>query len=83
MPDDDSMLGQNEVDRMSDASSPDDVRSAILGLAGSVIAASDQAQAMTDEQLGRLLLNGGYTTIEVYEAGLRLVSRKQEPGVQP
>ncbi len=66
---------------MSDASSPDEIRRAVLGLAGSVTAASDQAQAMTDEQLGQLLLNGGYTTIEVYEAGLRLVSRKQEPGV--
>ncbi len=68
---------------MADASSADEVRSAVLGLAGSVTAASDQAQAMTDEQLGRLLLAGGYTTIEVYEAGLRLVSRNQEPGVQP
>jgi len=54
---------------------PDEARRAILGLAGSVVAADDQVRAMTDAELGALLLRGGWTTIEVHEAGLRLCAR--------
>jgi len=53
----------------------DDVRKALLGLAGVSTAADDQAQAMTDAELGACLLNGGWTTIEVHEAGRRLQRR--------
>ena len=52
-----------------------EVKNALLGLAGSVTAASDQAQAMTDRELGECLLglNGKrWTTIEIHEAGRRL-----------
>ncbi len=49
-----------------------EVKNALLGLAGSVTAANDQAQAMTDRELGALLLSGRWTTIEVHEAGRRL-----------
>jgi hypothetical protein len=59
---------------------PKEVRHAVLGLAGAMAAAGDQAQAMTDEELGRLLLSGGYTTIEVHEAGRRLADRHTEFG---
>jgi hypothetical protein len=50
-----------------------EVKNAILGLAGSMTAASDQAQAMTDAELGTLLTTGRYSTIEVHEAGRRLI----------
>jgi hypothetical protein len=59
-----------------------ELRSAILGLAGSVTAADDQARAMTDAELGELLLSGRWTTIEVHEAGLRLVRRAEPPEEQ-
>lgn len=52
-----------------------EVKNALLGLVGSMTAASDQAQAMTDAELGELLLNGRWTTIEVHEAGRRLAHR--------
>lgn len=52
-----------------------EVKNAILGLAGSVTAASDQAQAMTDAELGALLTSGRWSTIEVHEAGRRLMRR--------
>ena len=52
-----------------------EVKDALLGLAGSVTAAADQAQAMTDAELGALLLSGRYTTIEIHEAGRRLRGR--------
>ena len=51
-----------------------EVKNALLGLAGSVTAAADQAQAMTDRELGTLLLNSGWSTIEVHEAGRRLLT---------
>lgn len=51
------------------------VKNALLGLAGSMAAAGDQAQAMTDAELGALLLSGRWTTIEVHEAGRRLSDR--------
>ncbi len=41
-------------------------------------AADDQARAMTDRELGECLLgiNGkGWTTIEIHEAGRRLIGR--------
>lgn len=53
----------------------DELRKAVLGLAGAMAAADDQAQAMTDEELGEMLLNGRWTTIEIHEAGLRLKGR--------
>lgn len=55
-----------------------EVKNTLLGLAGSVTAASDQAQAMTDRELGECLLgiNGKrWTTIEIHEAGRRLRGR--------
>ena len=52
-----------------------EVKNAILGLAGSMTAASDQAEAMTDAELGALLLSGRWTTIEIHEAGRRLSGR--------
>jgi hypothetical protein len=61
--------------------SQDEIRRAILLLAGSVTAASDQADAMTDAQLAARLLSGRWTTIEVHEAARRLMARAsaQEP----
>lgn len=58
---------------------PNGARNMILGLAGSMTAAADQAQAMTDAELGTLLLRGGYTTIEVHEAGRRLLAAAPAP----
>lgn len=63
---------------MSDFES--EARKAILGLAGSMSAAADQAQAMTDRELGELLLSGRWTTIEVHEAGRRLIGREPSRG---
>ena len=54
---------------------PREIRHAILGLAGSTTAAADQASAMTDRELGELLLSGRWSTIEIHEAGRRLVRR--------
>jgi hypothetical protein len=51
-----------------------EARKAILGLAGSMTAADDQAQAMTPDELADRLLTGRWSTIEVHEAGLRLRS---------
>lgn len=53
----------------------EEVRRAVLGLAGSMAAAGAQAQAMTDAELAELLLTGRWTTIEVHEAGRRLRAR--------
>lgn len=50
----------------------DELKHAILGLAGATTAAADQAQAMSNAELGALLLSGRWTTIEVHEAGRRL-----------
>ena len=55
-------------------------RRAIIRLAGAATAAADQAQAMTDQELGRLLLSGRWTTIEILEAGRRLVARDDRGG---
>lgn len=55
-----------------------EMRRAILGLAGSVAAADDQARAMTDSELGECLLNGRWSTIEIHEAGLRLIARSMK-----
>jgi hypothetical protein len=54
---------------------PNELRRAVRGLQGSVVAASDQAQAMTDAELAERLLSGRWTTIEVHEAGRRLAAR--------
>lgn len=56
------------------------VRNAILGLIGSATAAADQAAAMTDRELGELLLSGRWSTVEVHEAGRRLVAVSRGPG---
>ncbi len=53
-----------------------EVKNALLGLAGAVTAAADQADAMTDAELGELLTSGRYSTIEIHEAGRRLKARK-------
>jgi hypothetical protein len=50
-----------------------EVKNALLGLAGSMTAAEDQARAMTDAELGERLTTGRWSTIEVYEAGRRLM----------
>ncbi len=52
-----------------------EVKDALLGLAGAATAAFDQADAMTDAELGALLLSGRWSTIEVHEAGRRLSRR--------
>lgn len=52
-----------------------EVKNALLGLAGSMTAADDQAKAMTDAELGALLTSGRWSTIEVHEAGRRLMQR--------
>lgn len=52
-----------------------DLRKAVLWLAGRTTAQADQVQAMTDRELGELLLSGKWTTIEVHEAGRRLAER--------
>lgn len=52
-----------------------EVKNAILGLAGSITAADDQARAMTDAELGERLTTGRWSTIEVHEAGRRLLGR--------
>jgi hypothetical protein len=62
---------------VTDESFERQARRAILGLAGATTAASDQAQAMTDEELGRLLLSGRWSTIEIHEAGRRLLARAE------
>lgn len=49
-----------------------EAKNALLGLAGAVTAAADQAQAMSDRELGELLLSGRWSTIEIHEAGRRL-----------
>jgi hypothetical protein len=54
---------------------PKAVEHMLKGLAGVVTAAADQAQAMTDAELGDLLLSGKWTTLEVHEAGRRLKAR--------
>lgn len=51
-----------------------EVKNALLGLVGAMTAADDQARAMTDAELGTLLTTGRWTTIEVYEAGRRLLA---------
>ncbi len=60
---------------------PKELRAALLGLAGSMTAADDQAKAMTDRELGESLLglNGrSWTTIEIHEAGRRLLAGDTE-----
>lgn len=52
---------------------PDEMRDAVRWLAGRTVAKADQVQAMSDRELGSLLLAGGWTTIEVHEAGRRLI----------
>jgi len=59
---------------------PNEMRLAILGLAGATTAAGDQAQAMTDAELADLLLTGRWTTIEIHEAGRRLAARASAAG---
>lgn len=51
-----------------------EVKNAILGLAGMMTAAEDQARAMTDAELGERLTTGRWSTIEVHEAGRRLMA---------
>lgn len=57
-----------------------ELRRAILGLIGTTVAASDQAEAMTDAELAERLLTGKWSTIEVHEAGRRLAQRLVLPG---
>ncbi len=54
---------------------PNVARNILLGLAGAVTAADDQARAMTDRELGDLLGSGRWSTTEVHEAGRRLLMR--------
>lgn len=54
-----------------------ETRRAILALAGATTAADDQARAMTDLELADLLLSGRWTTIEIHEAGRRLMRRSE------
>jgi hypothetical protein len=54
-----------------------EVREAVLDLKALMNAADDQASAMTDAELGECLLTGRWTTIEIHEAGRRLVARKE------
>lgn len=61
----------------------DEMRRAILGLAGVMTAADDQARAMTDAELAELLLTGRWTTIEVHEAGRRLKGRVSNQESKP
>jgi hypothetical protein len=60
-----------------------EIRRAILYLAGSTTAAVDQSVAMTDTELGEVLLSGHWTTVEVHEAGRRLVSRASDAECTP
>lgn len=59
-----------------------EAKNAVLGLAGTVTAAADQARAMTNTELGAMLLSGHWTTIEVHEAGRRLVAREALAAVE-
>jgi uncharacterized protein (UPF0297 family) len=43
-------------------------------------AVGDQARAMTNQELGRLLLSGKWSTIEVHEAGRRLIRTYDDHG---
>jgi len=43
-----------------------------------VTAADDQAKAMTDEELGEVLLSGRWSTIEIHEAGRRLTRKEKQ-----
>jgi hypothetical protein len=56
----------------------DEIRKAILGLVGSTTAKADQVQAMTDAELAYCLLTGHWSTIEVHEAGRRLLASRPE-----
>jgi hypothetical protein len=49
------------------------MREAVKDLRAMMTQADDQAQAMTDRELGELLLSGRWTTIEIHEAGRRLI----------
>ena len=53
----------------------DEMRDAVKDLSALMNAADDQARAMTDAELGELLLTGRWTTIEIHEAGRRLQQR--------
>lgn len=59
------------------------LRQAVLGLAGATTAAADQAHAMTDQELGELILSGRWTTIEIHEAGRRLANRQAAEEATP
>lgn len=48
-------------------------REAIRDISAMTNAASEQARAMTNQELGRLLLSGKWSTLEVHEAGRRLL----------
>lgn len=45
---------------------------ALEGISAQIVVAGDQAGAMTNAELGELLLSGRWTTIEIHEAGRRL-----------
>lgn len=60
-----------------------ELRRALLGLMGATVAADDQAHAMTDHELGELLLSGRWSTIEVHEAGRRLLQAAASSGEAP
>ncbi len=59
-----------------------DMREAVRDLSALMNSAADQARAMTDAELGELLLSGRWSTIEIHEAGLRLKRRAGLPAVQ-
>jgi len=61
----------------------DEIRKAILGLVGATVAAADQAEAMTDAELADRLLTGRWSTIEVHEAGRRLLAKTSDQETRP
>lgn len=68
------LLTQEEAEAFVDA---------LDGITAQIIVAGDQAGAMTDAELGELLLNGRWTTIEIHEAGRRLKARAHNTGKEP
>ncbi len=68
------LLEQEEAERFADS---------LESLVVNMQVASDQAQAMSDAELGELLLKGRWTTIEIHEAGRRLKARAQNTGSGP
>lgn len=53
----------------------DEMREAVKDLKAFMVAADDQASALTDRELGEQILSGRWTTIEIQEAARRLSAR--------